>query len=95
MLFTIFIINSYFTLFVFSFHQGDVFVVDSVIDSDWLWVTAQKNQEKGLVPAALVEDAVSSTLNICFKSITLRGKLSLILFFKVHALILDQVMQWS
>lgn len=36
-----------------------MFVVDSVIDSDWLWVTAQKNQEKGLVPAALVEDAVS------------------------------------
>lgn len=46
-------------LFVFSFYQGDVFVVDDVIDSDWLWVTAQKNKEKGLVPAALVEDAVS------------------------------------
>lgn len=45
--------------FVFSFYQGDVFVVDDVIDSDWLWVTAQKNKEKGLVPAALVEDAVS------------------------------------
>ena len=44
---------------VCSFNQGDVFVVDNVIDSDWLWVTAQKNQEKGLVPAALVEDAVS------------------------------------
>jgi len=44
---------------VFSFFQGDVFVVDDVIDSDWLWVTAQKNKEKGLVPAALVEDAVS------------------------------------
>lgn len=42
-----------------SFYQGDVFVVDDVIDSDWLWVTAQKNKEKGLVPAALVEDAVS------------------------------------
>ncbi|XP_015759449.1 PREDICTED: ras GTPase-activating protein 1-like isoform X2 [Acropora digitifera] len=40
-----------------SFQQGDVFVVDNVIDSDWLWVTAQKNQEKGVVPAALVEDA--------------------------------------
>ena len=34
-------------------------MVDDVIDSDWLWVTAQKNKEKGLVPAALVEDAVS------------------------------------
>ena len=45
--------------FDFSFFQGDVFVVDDVIDSDWLWVTAQKNKEKGLVPAALVEDAVS------------------------------------
>lgn len=44
---------------MFSFFQGDVFVVDDVIDSDWLWVTAQKNKEKGLVPAALVEDAVS------------------------------------
>ena len=44
----------------FSFHQGDVFVVENEIDSDWLWVTAQKNQEKGLVPAALVEDAVSN-----------------------------------
>ncbi|CAH3132087.1 unnamed protein product [Porites lobata] len=42
-----------------SFHQGDVFVVENEIDSDWLWVTAQKNQEKGLVPAALVEDAKS------------------------------------
>ena len=48
--------------FVFSFFQGDVFVVDDVIDSDWLWVTAQKNKEKGLVPAALVEDAVSIKL---------------------------------
>ena len=45
----------------FSFHQGDVFVVENEIDSDWLWVMAQKNQEKGLVPAALVEDAVSNT----------------------------------
>ena len=45
----------------FSFHQGDLFVVENEIDSDWLWVTAQKNQEKGLVPAALVEDAVSNT----------------------------------
>ena len=44
--------------FFSSFQQGDVFVVDNVIDSDWLWVTAQKNQEKGVVPAALVEDAV-------------------------------------
>ena len=41
-----------------SFQQGDVFVVDHVIDSDWLWVTAQKNQEKGLVPSALVKEAV-------------------------------------
>ncbi|KAJ7365846.1 Ras GTPase-activating protein 1 [Desmophyllum pertusum] len=41
-----------------SFYQGDVFIVDDVIDSDWLWVTAQKNKEKGLVPAALVEDAM-------------------------------------
>ena len=56
-------------LFAFSFYQGDVFVVDDVIDSDWLWVTAQKNKEKGLVPAALVEDAVSkffSVTCICF-----------------------------
>lgn len=57
--------------FVFSFFQGDVFVVDDVIDSDWLWVTAQKNKEKGLVPAALVEDAVSIkqillSQSICF-----------------------------
>ena len=36
-------------------------MVENEIDSDWLWVTAQKNQEKGLVPAALVEDAVSNT----------------------------------
>ena len=35
-------------------------MVENEIDSDWLWVTAQKNQEKGLVPAALVEDAVSN-----------------------------------
>ncbi|XP_068741233.1 ras GTPase-activating protein 1-like [Montipora capricornis] len=42
-----------------SFQQGDVFVVDHVIDSDWLWVTAQKNQEKGLVPSALVKEAKS------------------------------------
>ena len=48
--------------FICSFYQGDVFVVDDVIDSDWLWVTAQKNKEKGLVPAALVEDAVSKFL---------------------------------
>ena len=34
-------------------------MVENVHDSDWLWVTAQKNQEKGLVPIALVEDAVS------------------------------------
>lgn len=49
----------FFFFFTLSFFQGDVFVVDDVIDMDWLWVTAQKNRETGLVPAALVEDAVS------------------------------------
>ena len=34
-------------------------MVDNEIDMDWLWVTAQKNKERGLVPVALVEDAVS------------------------------------
>ena len=42
-----------------SFTQGDVFVVENVIDTHWLWVTAQKNNEKGLVLTDLVEDAVS------------------------------------
>lgn len=51
--------SSVFFFFALSFFQGDVFVVDDVIDMDWLWVTAQKNRETGLVPAALVEDAVS------------------------------------
>lgn len=51
--------SSIFFFFTLSFFQGDVFVVDDVIDMDWLWVTAQKNRETGLVPAALVEDAVS------------------------------------
>lgn len=43
----------------FSFCKGDVFVVENVIDNDWLWVTSQKNKDKGLVPGSLVEDAVS------------------------------------
>ena len=46
-----------------SFCQGDVFVVDNEIENDWLWVTAQKNKERGLVPTALVEDAVSIDIN--------------------------------
>ena len=36
-----------------------MFVVENVIDTHWLWVTAQKNNEKGLVLTDLVEDAVS------------------------------------
>ncbi|XP_031570503.1 ras GTPase-activating protein 1-like [Actinia tenebrosa] len=40
-----------------SFCKGDVFIVDNVIDNDWLWVAAQKNKERGLAPAALLQDA--------------------------------------
>ena len=59
--------SSIFFFFTLSFFQGDVFVVDDVIDMDWLWVTAQKNRETGLVPAALVEDAVSCQPYQCCK----------------------------
>ncbi|KAL9987198.1 hypothetical protein ACROYT_G001462 [Oculina patagonica] len=58
-----------------SFFQGDVFVVDDVIDSDWLWVTAQKNKEKGLVPAALVEEA-KSDLDPCAGKLWFFGNIS-------------------
>lgn len=46
-------------LFLVSFYQGDVFVVDDVIDSDWFWVIVQKNKEKGFVFVVFVEDVVS------------------------------------
>lgn len=46
-------------LFLISFYQGDVFVVDDVIDSDWFWVIVQKNKEKGFVFVVFVEDVVS------------------------------------
>lgn len=47
------------TLFVFSFDIGDVFSVQNVLDNDWLWVVAQKDNKSGLVPYALMEELVS------------------------------------
>ena len=43
----------------FSFHIGDVFSVQNVLDGDWLWVVAQKNNKSGVVPKALMEEMVT------------------------------------
>ena len=47
------------TLLIFSFDIGDVFSVQNVMDNDWLWVVAQKDNKSGLVPYALMEELVS------------------------------------
>lgn len=38
-----------------SFQKGDVFLVENMIDSDWLWVKSLKDDTSGLVPKALTE----------------------------------------
>ena len=49
------------SIFYCSFQKGDVFLVENVIDNDWLWVVAQKDEKSGLVPKALTEELVSIT----------------------------------
>ena len=44
----------------FSFVVGDVFMIEDVINQSWLWVTLQRNKERGLVPRTYVEDVVGT-----------------------------------
>eukprot|EP00795_Rhopilema_esculentum_P006419 gene6419-11860_t len=44
-----------------SFQKGEVFVVENLIDSDWLWATSLKSETSGLVPKALTEVLDPST----------------------------------
>ncbi|XP_067664824.1 ras GTPase-activating protein 1-like isoform X1 [Haliotis asinina] len=39
-----------------SFEKGDTFIVQNELENGWLWVTSVKNDESGIIPAALVED---------------------------------------
>ena len=56
-------------------------MVESVIDKEWLWVTAQKNNEKGLVLFDFVDDAVSleNTYNPVKLNISLYRPISLLM----------------
>ena len=54
-----------FSLFVYcSFQKGDVFLVENMIDSDWLWVKSLKDDTSGLVPKALTEVLVNSLFSV-------------------------------
>ena len=46
---------------MFSFSQGDIFLVEANINDDWLWVRSMRNRhESGLIPVALVEKTVGA-----------------------------------
>lgn len=47
---------------LFSFVVGDVFMIEDVINQSWLWVTLQRNKERGLVPKSYVEDVVGACI---------------------------------
>ena len=53
-------------MFYFSYVTGDVFVIDDIINPNWLWVTSQKNNESGLVLRSYVDDAVCLFLSANF-----------------------------
>lgn len=43
-----------------TFNAGDVFSVHNIVDDDWLWAIAQKDNSSGLVPKALIEKVDAS-----------------------------------
>ncbi|CAG5122423.1 unnamed protein product [Candidula unifasciata] len=39
-----------------NFDKGDTFIVHNELENEWLWVTAERTKESGLVPAQFVEE---------------------------------------
>ncbi|CAL1535836.1 unnamed protein product [Lymnaea stagnalis] len=39
-----------------NFDKGDTFIVHNELEDEWLWVTAERTKESGLVPAQFVEE---------------------------------------
>ncbi|XP_005103165.1 ras GTPase-activating protein 1 [Aplysia californica] len=39
-----------------NFDKGDTFIVHNELENEWLWVSAERTKESGLVPAQFVED---------------------------------------
>ncbi|XP_013087831.2 ras GTPase-activating protein 1-like [Biomphalaria glabrata] len=39
-----------------NFDKGDTFIVQNELENNWLWVTAERTKESGLVPAQFVEE---------------------------------------
>ncbi|XP_059172622.1 ras GTPase-activating protein 1-like [Physella acuta] len=39
-----------------NFDKGDTFVVHNELENEWLWVTAERTKESGLVPSQFVEE---------------------------------------
>lgn len=58
----------------FSFDKGDTFIVHNELENEWLWVTAERTKESGLVPSQFVEELVIldysfSFIHILFNSV--------------------------
>ena len=46
----------------FSFVAGDVFVIEDNVNESWYWGQLRRTGEKGLIPKAYLNDAVSKHL---------------------------------
>ena len=51
-----------FTISIFSFLKGDMFIVHNELEDGWMWVTNLRTDEQGLIVEDLVEEVVSFML---------------------------------